>query len=139
MRKKGYVMFLTATMILTLGMFTAQADAAKIPEEEKQLEEIMPMYEEISDIQTDFYISGNTANMQLTVLCPSTKKVSIKMILQRKDGNSWAKVQTWNKTGTGNQTLSKSIIVTDGKKYRMKYKVTVGSETVTDKTAAKTA
>lgn len=63
----------------------------------------------------------------------------MKIILQRKDNDSWTKVQTWTKTGTGTQTLIKSKTVTKGKKYRMRYTVTVGSETVTDKTAAKTA
>lgn len=61
------------------------------------------------------------------------------MILERKNGDSWTKVQTWAKTGTGNQTLSKSMTITKGKKYRMKYTVTVGSETVSGKTATKTA
>lgn len=140
MRKKGYAIFLTATMILILGMPTAQADAAKIPDAGgEQWEKIMPIYKEIRDIQTDFHISGTTANMQLKVLCPSSKKISMKIILQRKDNDSWTKVQTWTKTGTGTQTLIKSKTVTKGKKYRMKYTVTVGSETVTDKTAAKTA
>lgn len=47
----------------------------KIPDAEgEQWEKIMPIYEEIRDIQTDFHISGTTANMQLKVLCPSSKK-----------------------------------------------------------------
>lgn len=61
------------------------------------------------------------------------------MILQRKDGDSWTRVQKWTKEGTGRQILTKSIAVTKGRKYRMKYTVTVGSETISDKTAAKTA
>lgn len=77
--------------------------------------------------------------MKLVVGAPASKKVSLKMILQRKDGDSWTKVQTWSKAGTGSQTLAKSMVVTTGRKYRMKYTVTVGSETITDKTAAKTA
>lgn len=61
------------------------------------------------------------------------------MILQRKDGSSWTKMKQWTKEGKGHQSLEKSTTVTKGKKYRMKYTVTVGSETVSGKTATKTA
>lgn len=140
MRKKGYALFLTAAMILAMGISVTKVNATELPEtERKQMEMIMPRYEEINDIQMMFNISGTTANMQLKVICPSSKTVSIKMILQRKDGSSWIRVQKWTKEGKGTQILKKSMTVTKGKKYRVKYTIKVGSETVTGKTAVKTA
>lgn len=140
MRKKVCTIILTAALTLALGMPVIKGEATDVSEVSRNVfEDIMPKYQEIDKLTAIFNISGTTAKMAVNVSCSSSKKVSIKMILQRKDGDSWTKVQTWNKTGTGNQTLSKSMVVTNGRKYRMKYKVTVGSETVTDKTAAKTA
>lgn len=140
MRKKGYTTFLMATMILALGISVTQVNAAELPEtEQKQMEMITPRYEEINDIQMIFNISGTTSNMKLKVICPSSKTVSMKMVLQRKDGNSWNKVQKWTQNGRGTQILTKSMAVVKGKKYRVKYTVTVGSETVSGKTATKTA
>lgn len=140
MRKKGYATFLMATMILTLGISVTQVNAAELPKaEQKQMEVITPRYKEINDMQMIFNISGTTANMKLKVICPSSKTVSMEMVLQRKDGDSWNKVQKWTREGKGTQILTKSMAVTKGKKYRMKYTVTVGSETVSGKTAPKTA
>lgn len=140
MRKRGYAMIMTAAMVLALGMPMMKGEAVTVPEMNMNVsEKIMPRYEEINKLTALFDISGKTANLKLVVGAPASKKVSLKMILQRKDGDSWTKVQTWKKAGTGNQTLSKSMLVTKGRKYRMKYTVTVGSETITDKTAAKTA
>ncbi len=140
MRKKERAVVLTMAMVLTMGIPVIQGDASALSVTgQEQIEQITPAYEIGADITTSSTITNHKANLKLVVGAPSSIKVAMTMILQRKDGNSWTKVQTWNKTGTGNQTLSKSIIVTDGRKYRMKYKVTVGSETVTDKTAAKTA
>lgn len=140
MRKRGYAMIMTAAMVLALGMPMMKGEAATVPEMNMNVsEKIMPRYEEINKLTALFDISGKTANLKLVVGAPASKKVSLKMILQRKDGDSWTKVQTWSKAGTGSQTLAKSMVVTTGRKYRMKYTVTVGSETITDKTAAKTA
>lgn len=140
MRKRGYMIILTTAMVLALGMPMIRGDAVNITEMEKeQLKTIQPRYEITKIISAKFSVDNNTAKLSLLVNAPSTKSVSIKMILQRKDGNSWTKVQTWNKTGTGRQNLSKSMTVTNGRTYRMKYTVTVGSETVTGKTPAKTA
>ena len=140
MRKKERAVVLTMAMVLTMGIPVIQGDASALSVTgQEQIEQITPAYEIGADITTSSTITNHKANLKLVVGAPSSIKVAMTMILQRKDGNSWTKVQTWNKTGTGNQTLSKSIIVTDGRKYRMKYKVTVGSETVTDKTAAKPA
>ncbi|HIW58990.1 MAG TPA: hypothetical protein H9880_03690 [Candidatus Anaerobutyricum avicola] len=140
MRKRGYAMIMTAAMVLALGMPMMKGEAVTVPEMNMNVsEKIMPRYEEINKLTALFDISGKTANLKLVVGAPASKKVSLKMILQRKDGDSWTKVQTWSKAGTGSQTLAKSMVVTTGRKYRMKYTVTVGSETITDKTAAKTA
>lgn len=131
---------MTAAMVLALGMPMMKGEAVTVPEMNMNVsEKIMPRYEEINKLTALFDISGKTANLKLVVGAPASKKVSLKMILQRKDGDSWTKVQTWSKAGTGSQTLAKSMVVTTGRKYRMKYTVTVGSETITDKTAAKTA
>lgn len=133
-------MIMTAAMVLALGMPMMKGEAVTVPEMNMNVsEKIMPRYEEINKLTALFDISGKTANLKLVVGAPASKKVSLKMILQRKDGDSWTKVQTWSKAGTGSQTLAKSMVVTTGRKYRMKYTVTVGSETITDKTAAKTA
>ena len=140
MRKRGYAMIMTAAMVLALGMPMMKGEAVTVPEMNMNVsEKIMPRYEEINKLTALFDISGKTANLKLVVGAPASKKVSLKMILQRKDGDSWTKVQTWSKAGTGSQTLAKSMVVTTGRKYRMKYTVTAGSETITDKTAAKTA
>lgn len=140
MRKKERAVVLTMAMVLTMGIPVIQGEASALSVTgQEQIEQITPAYEIGADIATSFTITNHKANLKLVVGAPSSIKVAMTMILQRKDGNSWTKVQTWNKTGTGNQSLSKSMVVTDGRKYRMKYKVTVGSETVTDKTAAKTA
>ena len=140
MRKRGYAMIMTAAMVLALGMPMMKGEAVTVPEMNMNVsEKIMPRYEEINKLTALFDISGKTANLKLVVGAPASKKVSLRMILQRKDGDSWTKVQTWSKAGTGSQTLAKSMVVTTGRKYRMKYTVTVGSETITDKTAAKTA
>lgn len=117
-----------------------KGEAADISEVSRNVfEEISPRYEEIDKLKTLFDISGTTADMTVNVSCSSSKKISIKIVLQRKDGDSWTKVQQWTKEGTGRLILSKSMTATNGKKYRMKYTVTAGSETVTGKTAAKTA
>ena len=140
MRKRGYAMIMTAAMVLALGMPMMKGEAVTVPEMNMNVsEKIMPRYEEINKLTALFDIQRKTANLKLVVGAPASKKVSLKMILQRKDGDSWTKVQTWSKAGTGSQTLAKSMVVTTGRKYRMKYTVTVGSETITDKTAAKTA
>ncbi len=139
MRKRGYVIVMATAMVVALGMPAIRNEASVIPGVNAVVEEIMPKYEVAKDISATFSITNNTAKLSLLVNALSTKKVSVKMILQRKDGDSWTKVQTWNKTGTGRQNLSKSMVVTKGRKYRMKYTVTIGSETITDKTAAKTA
>lgn len=140
MRKRDCRLIMIATLVLALGIPVIKGETAIMSEVNKNVfEEITPRYTEINTLTAYFDISGTKAEMTVKVTCSSSKKVSIKMILQRKDGDSWANVQTWNKTGTGNQTLSKSMVVTDGRKYRMKYIVTAGSETITEKTAAKTA
>lgn len=139
MKKKRYVIILVTTIAVALNVPVKSSQAVTITEVSKEINEIVPRYMEINDIKKNFDIVGTSANMKISVFCSSTKKVSIKIVLQRKDNDSWIKVQTWTKTGMGTQTLSKSMTVTKGRKYRMKYTVTVGSETVTDKTAAKTA
>ena len=140
MRKRGYAMILAATMVLTLGTPVINGEASVLPEMNTSIsEEIMPRYEEIRKLITTFDITGTIANLKVDVSAHSSKNVTIKMILQRKDGDSWTRVQKWTKEGKGRQILMKSIAVTKGRKYRMKYTVTVGSETVSDKTAAKTA
>lgn len=140
MRKKACTIILTAALTLVFGMPVIKGEAADISEVSRNVfEEISPRYEEIDKLKTLFDISGTTANMAVNVSCSSSKKISIKIVFQRKDGDSWTKVQQWTKEGTGSQILSKSMTVTKGKKYRMKYTVTAGSETVTGKTAAKTA
>ncbi len=140
MKKKNHTIFLTAAMILALGVppVTGQA-AVPTTDNESPFEEIVPAYEVTGDIKPLFSITGNKAKLSIIASAPSSKKVSIKMVLQRKDGSSWTRVQKWTKTGTGTQTLSKSMTVTNGRTYRMKYTVTVGSEQVTGKTATKTA
>ncbi len=140
MRRVGYSMFLVATMVLALGLPVEKGKAATISETEKeQVVEIVPAYESTVNVSHSLSISGNMANLVVNVSAPSSKKVTIKMILQRKDGTSWVKVQKWTKEGMGRQILTKSMAVTKGKKYRMKYTVTVGSETISGKTATKTA
>lgn len=140
MRKKACTIILTAALTLVFGMPVIKGEAADISEVSRNVfEEISPRYEEIDKLKTLFDISGTKANMAVNVSCSSSKKISIKIVFQRKDGDSWTKVQQWIKEGTGSQILSKSMTVTNGKKYRMKYTVTAGSETVTGKTAAKTA
>lgn len=140
MRKKGYVMILTAAMVLALGMPVKKGDAANIIEsDKKQSENITPTYEGIDNIQTGFNISGNTASMHVRAVCPTSKKISVSMVLQKKENGSWAKVQKWTKSGTGTQTLDKQATVISGKTYRMKATVIVGSEKVVRKTSAKTA
>lgn len=139
MRNLKCTLFLTAAMLFALQIPTTQGIASAIPDTKEEIIEMTPRYELAGSIDTSFSINNNTAKLLLIVNAPLTKKVSITMILQRKDGDSWTKVQTWKKAGTGNQTLSKSMLVTKGRKYRMKYTVTVGSETITGKTAAKTA
>lgn len=99
----------------------------------------MPAYEIAGAINSSFLISNNTAKLLLSVSSPVSKKVSITMVLQIKNGSSWDRVKKWTKEGVGTQTLSKSKEVINGRTYRMKYTVTVGSETVTGKTPAKTA
>lgn len=140
MRKKACTIILTAALTLVFGMPVIKGEAADISEVSRNVfEDISPRYEEIDKLKTLFDISGTKANMAVNVSCSSSKKISIKIVFQRKDGDSWTKVQQWIKEGTGSQILSKSMTVTNGKKYRMKYTVTAGSETVTGKTAAKTA
>lgn len=140
MRKKGYTLILTTAMILTLSIPMIKGDAANVPVTEKEhIEEVAPTYEGINDVRVTLNISGTTAQMQARVNSPSSKKVSLKMILQRKDGGSWTKVTSWVKTGMGSQTLSKNMTVTRGKTYRMKCVINVGSEEIIKKTPAKTA
>lgn len=128
------------TMLLALNIPVIPGYTAVLPEtEEAQPIEISPQYELTKEINASFSIVNNTAKLSMVINAPSSKKVNITMVLQRKDGDSWTKVQKWTKDGTGRQSLSKSITVTKGRNYRMKYTVTVGSETITDKTAAKTA
>ena len=113
MRKRGYAMIMTAAMVLALGMPMMKGEAVTVPEMNMNVsEKIMPRYEEINKLTALFDISGKTANLKLVVGAPASKKVSLKMILQRKDGDSWTKVQTWSKAGTGSQTLAKSMVVT---------------------------
>ena len=108
MRKRGYAMIMTAAMVLALGMPMMKGEAVTVPEMNMNVsEKIMPRYEEINKLTALFDISGKTANLKLVVGAPASKKVSLKMILQRKDGDSWTKVQTWSKAGTGSQTLGK--------------------------------
>lgn len=122
-----------------MSVIQAEAKTTSIETEQKHIEATAPLYININNIQTGFDISGTTATLKVNVRSTDSQKVSIKMVLQRKDNDSWTKVKIWTKTGTGRQNLSKSVTVTKGQKYRMKYTVTIGSETVTDKTAAKTA
>ena len=140
MRRVAYSMVMAAAMVLTLGLPVEKGEAATVSEIGKeQIEAIIPAYESAVNVSHSFSISGNKDNLAVNVSDPSSKKVTIKMILQRKDGDSWTRVQKWTKEGKGRQILTKSIAVTKGRKYRMKYTVTVGSETISDKTAAKTA
>ncbi len=140
MKQKKYVIMIITTMLLALNIPVIPGYTAVLPEtEEAQPIEISPQYELTKEINASFSIVNNTAKLSMVINAPSSKKVNITMVLQRKDGDSWTKVQKWTKDGTGRQSLSKSITVTKGRNYRMKYTVTVGSETITDKTAAKTA
>lgn len=140
MKQKKYVIMIITTMLLALNIPVIPGYTAVLPEtEEAQPIEISPQYELTKEINASFSIVNNTAKLSMVINAPSSKKLNITMVLQRKDGDSWTKVQKWTKDGTGRQSLSKSITVTKGRNYRMKYTVTVGSETITDKTAAKTA
>lgn len=140
MKQKRHVIMIITTMLLALKIPVIPGYTAVLPEtKETQPIEISPQYELTKEINASFSIVNNTAKLSMVINAPSSKKVNITMVLQRKDGDSWTKVQKWTREGTGRQSLSKSMIVTKGRKYRMKYTVTVGSETVTDKTPAKTA
>lgn len=140
MRKAGYSIFFATAMVLMLGMPVMKGETATISERKNdQIEEIIPTYESTVNVSHSFSFSGNQANLAVNVSAPSSKNVSITMILQRKDGSSWTKIKQWTKEGKGRQTLAKSTTVTKGRTYRMKYTVTVGSEVIKNKTAAKTA
>lgn len=86
MRKQGYAIILTMAMVLALGMPIMKGEAANVPvTEEEQIVEIIPAYEGVNDVRVTFNISGTTAQMQARVTSPSSKKVSLKMILQKKE------------------------------------------------------
>lgn len=140
MRKRTYAILLTAGMVLALGMSPVKSQAS-VPTtiNEKQFEEIVPAYEITGDVKPSFSIASNEAKLSIIASAPSSKKVSIKMVLQMKSGDSWIKVQKWTKEGMGTQILTKSATVTKGKTYRMKCVVNVGSEEIIKKTPAKTA
>ena len=140
MRKKKYSMFLTAAMVLALGMTPVKSQAS-VPTtvNEKQFEDITPTYEIAGAIDSLFQITNNVAKLSISINAPASKKVSIKMVLQMKSGGSWIKVQKWTKEGMGTQILTKSTTVTKGKTYRMKCVVNVGAEEIIKKTPAKTA
>lgn len=140
MRKQGYAIILTMAMVLALGMPIMKGEAANVPvTEEEQIVEIIPAYEGVNDVRVTFNISGTTAQMQARVTSPSSKKVSLKMILQKKEGDTWIKENSWTKTGMGSQILTKSATVTKRKTYRIKCVVNVGSEKIIKKTSPKTA
>ena len=82
MRKRGYAMILAATMVLTLGTPVINGEASVLPEMNTSIsEEIMPRYEEIRKLITTFDITGTIANLKVDVSAPSSKNVTIKMIL----------------------------------------------------------
>lgn len=113
MRRVAYSMVMAAAMVLTLGLPVEKGEAATVSEIGKeQIEAIIPAYESAVNVSHSFSISGNKANLAVNVSAPSSKKVTIKMILQRKDGDSWTRVQKWTKEGKGRQILTKSIAVT---------------------------
>ena len=140
MRKAGYSIFFATAMVLMLGLPVMKGETATISERKNdQIEEIIPTYESTVNVSHSFSFSGNQANLAVNVSAPSSKNVSITMILQRKDGSSWTKIKQWTKEGKGRQTLAKSTTVTKVRTYRMKYTVTVCSEVIKNKSAAKTA
>ena len=140
MKKKKYTIIIITAILLSLKIPAIQSYAAVLPITGKEHPiEIVPHYDLTEEINASFSIDNNTAKLSMIVNAPSSKKVNITIVLQRKDSDSWTKVQKWSKTGTGTQVLKKNMTIVKGNKYRMKYTVTVGSETVTGKTAAKTA
>lgn len=105
---------------------------------------IMTVY--ISKIYTSLTIDKNNS---ATIYCrvsggAGVTKTSISAVLQKKDGNTWKKVEEWSATSNSDRvSLSKTKQVTSGKTYRIKaiYKAYKGSkcETMTKYSSEKKA
>ncbi|MBR5969712.1 MAG: hypothetical protein IK016_05120 [Lachnospiraceae bacterium] len=77
--------------------------------------------------------SGNTITSLLSVVAYNTNtSISGMMYLERYDGGTWKCVKFWAISGKGKVSISKTYNGTNGKKYRARFVIRVGSDNISD-------
>lgn len=91
---------------------------------------ITPYYVNISNLMTDFQISGIKAECKASIKANKSTTLKIKMELQKEKSNGYETVETWtdNKTGTI-LAMSESRNINVLCNYRLKVTFTAGNET----------
>lgn len=103
------------------------AFAAEVPVNAQQESEIMPIWDFITQVTQRFNISNKVAKISCTAggHDATATKVTIKSVLQVKDGSGWSDVTYWNAEGKSNATVYETYSVTAGKTYRVVSYITV--------------
>ena len=108
--------------------------------------EILPMYVDTIYVNSDLYISGDTATAMASVRgrTSTVKRCSITIELQEKVGLLWVTRSTWSVSENGIElSVSRNCKVKSGKTYRVKAKSTVytttGSESASATSSSQTA
>lgn len=131
---------------LTLVPAASMAEAAVVPVNYQQENDVVPYMMYIVDSRATLGISGQTASVSCWVKGDSSYATKAKVVaeLQEKRGSSWTTVITWTDTQNSYRaSVSKTRSVTKGKTYRVKATVTAWegaqSETQTVYSGEKTA
>lgn len=124
---KVFSVFLSFIIMLSIGN-NVFANDVTTPETGEIIEE----YANIRTIASSIYKSGVTAHCVTTVEAKARYKITIRQILQRKDGSSWITLDHWDTTTTGTYLRAENTrLINVLKDYRLVSRVTVGSETTT--------
>lgn len=131
---------------LTLVPAASMAEAAVVPVNYQQENDVVPYMLYIKSSSATIDISGQTASISCWVKGDSSYATKAKVVaeLQEKRGSSWTTVITWTDTQNSYKaSVSKTRSVTKGKTYRVKATVTAWegaqSETQTVYSGEKTA
>ena len=121
MRRKTMkrVLVTVLCLVMTVSFLTPTA----LAEQHEKLEEVKntPDFSRIISFVADLSISSRgLANCYSRVrLANSTDTVTLTMELQRQNGSSWTRVNSWSTDGSGTVTIERDWFVASGHSYRI--------------------
>ncbi len=113
--------------LLLCGSMTAMALKIETPETGI----VAPMYANIASHSCSLVISGINSTSSATLRASKSMSLKIKMELQKKKGDVYQTIETWNASRTGTiLAVEEDRLINVLANYRLKVTYTAGSETV---------